>query len=448
MRSIRFTLITLLAAASACQSYVAVPVQPVTLVAVQQHAKVRVATKADVLLVVDDSFSMSGKQQRLAQALQDFTNQLDALNPPVDYQVSVVTTSVAERFGSCGPANDANAAASCDSDWGATNFTCDTGLACFRAFPQAGKLQSAPPSANGILHRRDYSASAFATYLAQTVTSVGTGGARQPQGMEAMRLALSDPASGFVRDGSKVVVAFFSDAEDCSDPQHRFSALTRDPATGAIVDRCAADANNDGLSPAAIEPVATYVKFLRENLKNADGSAKEIEVSAIVSLKDGTSDPGLCSNPACDAACDSAQGQSACQQRCAQAPTYDICIADCAAECHGFCGGAVAGRRYLELAYAFSGIAANVCSDDASGPLGRLAAVIGIPKQIALRTQPTSEKYLSVHVQRGAQTLTCDQGVGFQLVNSIDGSGPAVQFLGDCILQPDDVWDVRYLANG
>ncbi len=446
MRSQRLMAITLLAAVAACQSYVAVPVQPVTLVAVQQHAKVRVATKADVLLVVDDSFSMTGKQQRLAQALQGFTAELDGLQPPIDYQVSVVTTSVAERFGACGPAGDANAAASCDSDWGETNFVCDAGLACFRSFPGAGKLRDAPPSANGILRRRDYTAAGFASYLAQTVVSVGTGGARQPQGMEAMRLALSNPASGLVRDGSKVVVAFFSDAEDCSDPQHRFSALTRDPTTGAVHDRCADDANNDGLSPTSIEPVATYVNFLRESLKNTDGSAKEIEISAIVSLKDNTSDPGLCSNPACDAACDSAQGTTACQQRCAQAPTYAICIADCASECHGFCGGAVPGRRYLELAYAFSGIAANVCSDDASGPLGRLAAVIGIPTQVVLRTQPTAEAYLSVHVQRGTQTLTCDQGVGYQLVQTSDG--PAVKFLGDCALQPDDIWDVRYLANG
>ena len=446
MRSLRLISITLLAGGAACQSYVAVPVQPVTLVAVQQHSKVRVATKADVLLVLDDSFSMSGKQQRLAQALQGFTAQLDALQPPVDYQVSVVTTSVAERFGACGPASDPNAAASCSSDWGAPGFVCDAGLACFRSFPEAGKLHDAPPSANGILRRSDYTAAGFAGYLAQAVSSVGTGGARQPQGMEAMRLALSDKTTGFVRDGSKVVVAFFSDAEDCSDPQHRFSALTRDPATGAVIDRCAADANNDGLLPTSIEPIATYVKFLRENLKNADGSAKEVEISAIVSLKDGTSDPGLCSNPACDAACDSAKGKSACETRCGQAPTYAICIADCAAECHGFCGGAVPGRRYLELAYAFSGIAANVCSDDASGPLGRLAAVIGIPKQVPLRTQPIAEIYLSVHVQRAGQVITCDQGVGYQLVQTPDG--PAVKFLGDCVLQPDDTWDVRYLANG
>ena len=111
--------LTLLVAGTSCQSYVAVPVQPATLVAVAQHSQVKVATKADILFVVDDSLSMSQKQDRLAQALAGFTTQLDALRPPIDYQVAVVTTSIFERFGGCGPDGDSNAAAQCDSDWGA-----------------------------------------------------------------------------------------------------------------------------------------------------------------------------------------------------------------------------------------------------------------------------------------------------------------------------------------
>src|SRR5439155_19991371 len=66
--------LTLLASLWACQSYVAVPVQPVTFVAVSQRNRVRVFTKEDVLLVVDDSISLSGKQQRLPAALQNCTN--------------------------------------------------------------------------------------------------------------------------------------------------------------------------------------------------------------------------------------------------------------------------------------------------------------------------------------------------------------------------------------
>jgi hypothetical protein len=440
MRYTRFNpALTLLACLCACQSYVAVPVQPVTLVAVSQRNKVRVFTKADVLLVVDDSFSMSGKQQRLAAALQNFTNQLDALNPPVDYQVAVTTTTVSERLGACGPAGDSSAAAECNSEWEATGFACDSGLACFRSFSNAGALHQGPAAPATILRRSDYSAQQFAQFLASSV-QVGVDGSRQPQGMEAMKLALQQ--KGVLRDGAKIVVAFFTDAEDCSDPAHRLSMLTKDPKTGNIVDQCAIMAR--GGAPSALEPVASYANYLR-SLKDSDGTPKEVQVGAVVSLKDGTPDPGVCANPTCDAACDAPAAVAACDAHCQGTPTYDICMADCASSCHTFCGGQVPGRRYLDLAYAFSGVAANVCSDDASPGLSRLSAVIGIPKQVLLRAQPSAPELLVVRVERGGHGFECVPGQGYDIVTTSDG--PAVQFAGDCLLQPDDTWDVRYLTN-
>ena len=441
LRMRKLTPITLLALLAGCQSYVAVPVQPVTLVAVSQRSKVRVATKADVLLVVDDSLSMSGKQGRLAAALQNFTAQLDALKPPVDYQVAVTTTTVSERLGACGPAGDPNAAGQCNSEWEASGFSCDSAFACFRSFPSAGQFYRGAGAPALVLHRADYSAADFATYLADSV-KVGTAGSRQPQGLQAMEQALQQP--GFLRDGAKVVVAFFTDAEDCSDPAHRLSMLVKDPATGNVIDKCAQEARGDGSAAPSLEPVANYVNFLR-GLKNADGQPKEVEVGAVVSLQDGTQDPGVCANPACDAACDAPAGVTACQERCGPAPTYQICLSDCVSECHAFCGGQVPGRRYLELAFAFSGVAANVCSDDASPGLSKLSAVIGIPKQIQLRARPTSAEYVVVRIERGTQSFECVPGQDFTLVEGTDGI--FVKFGGACVLQPDDIWDVRYLTN-
>lgn len=435
------TKITLLALLAGCQSYVAVPVQPVTLVAVSQHSKVRVATKADVLLVVDDSLSMSGKQDRLAAALQNFTSQLDALKPPIDYQVAVTTTTISERLGACGPASDSRAAAQCNSEWQATGFSCDSAFACFRSFPAAGQFHRGEGVPALILRRGDYSAAAFAGYLAASV-KVGTDGSRQPQGLQAMQQGLQQP--GFLRDGAKLVVGFFTDAEDCSDPAHRLSMLVKEPATGNVIDKCAQEARGDGSAIPSLEPVANYVNFLR-SLKNADGSSKEVEVGAVVSLRDGTQDPGVCANPACDAACDAPAGVAACQTRCAPAPTYAICLADCTAECHSFCGGQVPGRRYLELAFAFSGVAANVCSDDASPGLSRLSAVIGIPKQIQLRARPAAADLIVVRLERAGRSFECLPGQGFTLVDGPDGT--LVTFIGVCALQPDDIWDVRYLTN-
>jgi hypothetical protein len=105
----------------------------------------------------------------------------------------------------------------------------------------------------------------------------------------------------------------------------------------------------------------------------------------------------------------------------------------------------VPGRRYLDLAYAFSGVAANVCSDDASPALSRLSAVIGIPRQVLLRAQPSSPEVLVVRVERRGQSTECPAGTGYELVSTQDG--PAVQFTGACALQPDDIWDLRYLTT-
>jgi len=435
--------LTLLVAGLSCQSYVAVPVQPATLIAVAQHSQVKVATKADILFVVDDSLSMSGKQDRLAQALAGFTTQLDALQPAIDYQVAVVTTSIFERFGACGPDGDPNAAGQCDSDWGAPGYVC-AGAACLRSFTaEAGKLRVAPGNPGAVLRRSATAAATFSGWVANDVQA-GSAGARQPQGLEAMRLALDDSSSGFLRDGAKIVVAFFTDAEDCSDPQQRFSMLVKD-SQGNVIDQCARQSAADASSLSSLEPVARYVNFLRARA-NADGSAKEVQVAAIVSLADGTHEPGICTDAACQSRCDQPAAQQICQTRCAGATPPALCIADCSAECKSFCNGQVPGRRYVQMATAFQGLAASVCSDDAGGPLGRLAAVIGIPKQIELYARPSALELLRVRVDRGQTTLDCAPGQGFDLVESPDG--PAVRFTGACILQPDDVWDIRYLANG
>src|SRR5256885_3036260 len=299
-------LCTVLAAASGCQSYVAVPVQPATLVAVQQRSQVKVTTRADILFVVDDSLSMSQKQDRLAQALQNFTAALDALDPPVDYQAAVVTTSIFERFGACAPDGNASAAAQCSSDWGASGYACKTS-ACVRDSPaEAGQLRQAAGAPARVLRRRDTTAVQFSQWLGEAIQA-GSTGARQPQGMQAMKLALTDPGSGFVRDGAKVVVAFVTDAEDCSDPAQRMSMLVRD-GQGNIVDKCAADSASIDGAITSLEPVASYVNFLR-GLNDSDGSPKEIEVAALVSLKNGTRDPGLCTNSSCVARCDAPRSE-------------------------------------------------------------------------------------------------------------------------------------------
>jgi hypothetical protein len=42
--------------------------------------------------------------------------------------------------------------------------------------------------------------------------------------------------------------------------------------------------------------------------------------------------------------------------------------------------------------------------------------------------------------------VECVQGQGYDIVQTSDG--PVVRLQGTCRLQPDDVWDLRYLTNG
>jgi len=109
-----------------------------------------------------------------------------------------------------------------------------------------------------------------------------------------------------------------------------------------VIDQCAQQASGDGTGVSSLEPVARYVNFLRA-LANADGTPKEVQVAAIVSLKDGTREPGVCTDGACQARCDQPAEQQACQNRCAGARPFALCMADCTAACKTFCDGQCRG---------------------------------------------------------------------------------------------------------
>src|SRR2546430_15834734 len=114
-----------------------------------------------------------------------------------------------------------------------------------------------------------------------------------------------------------------------------------------------------------------------------------MEVAALVSLKNGPRDPGRCANSSCAARCDAPPQQQQCQATCAGSPTLALCMADCTAACKTFCGGQVPGRRYVEMATAFSGLTANICADDASDPLQRLAKNRGNPAGAGAAAPPS-----------------------------------------------------------
>lgn len=133
---------------------------------------------ADLLFVVDDSGSMSQYQAQLASSMSPIVSLMNQRG--VDYQLGVVTTSVADFDG--GP-----------------------------LLPDAGVLQGNPK----VIVRGPTASSRFAA----TVDALGTDGSGNEMGLEAMRLALTGAGpggrnAGFLRTGGRLAVVVVSDEED------------------------------------------------------------------------------------------------------------------------------------------------------------------------------------------------------------------------------------------
>src|SRR6266511_3573232 len=88
--------------AAGCQDYNFNPVGHCVIQPGGQQFTLSSVSTADVLFVVDDSGSMAGEQQRLADAFGDFVENLTSTNVgrnaaglvPIDFHVAVTTTSI------------------------------------------------------------------------------------------------------------------------------------------------------------------------------------------------------------------------------------------------------------------------------------------------------------------------------------------------------------------
>jgi hypothetical protein len=187
----------------ACHDQVFEPVRDGLVATVALEGDIHVVTQADILFVVDASVSMASKEPKIAAGLPVLLDKLDALDPPVDYRLAVMTSSVEERFGPCVTA-DPNAPGECSADFGLTGFQCVQN-ACVREFPQvAGRLVAA----NGnplILEKSQMSRAEMQQSFSQNVL-VGMEGSRHEQAFRSLQqgfdAGLSPPSCAPTRGSS------------------------------------------------------------------------------------------------------------------------------------------------------------------------------------------------------------------------------------------------------
>ncbi len=219
--------------------------------------------RLDILFVIDNSNSMREEQEAVARELTGFIDELKkGGGVPSEFNVGVVTTSVY-----------LNARLN--------------GQTFFINYPkQAGKLRPIPvaladggfdyddPNGERVLSGTDPE---LITKFGKLVRQ-GTTGSGQETPFEAVRLALFGGDQGFLRDGARLLVVVLTDEDDCSE-------TVRPPLVSVGDNGAVADCTDREMS---LTTVSEYHRMFTEDLKNSDGTKKEVIWTAIAPVGIGT----------------------------------------------------------------------------------------------------------------------------------------------------------------
>lgn len=383
------------------------------------------AVSTDILFVVDNSSSMSQEQAKVVAQLRAF---LDSLaNAPVenDFQVGVISTAVSMYSNACA---------------GESTLV--------RAESEAGRLQlgkdltgeNHPESERKILQFDDPDLlEQFGLLIAQ-----GTAGLGQEMGLEAMRLALTEPLAstapdatpagnaGFLRPGSRLLVVIVTDEDDCSvtDPQ---ALVLRASCT---VENCATDADcgsagtycvplgpgterscqlNSCETPAGrrlLEPVSSYVEFL-QTLDDGTGASRTRDVSlAVIGPVNSQGEPERC-----ESSTDEAFG---------------------------------IGERYREAVIQMGerGFIGSICSDDYGATLRQIAELVAAPQVLDLPESPPDGNLVRIDIERaGSDPIECKNGGGFVFEPATEEAPARVLMQDSCRLRGDDRIRIRFICS-
>lgn len=377
------------------------------------------AVSTDILFVIDDSGSMAEEQAKVVERLGAFVTGLSRGPVAHDFQFGVITTSVFQNARLCGEPT-----------------------AELLAFPEAsGRLQLGKTVRGALETESDRKILSHddpeLVDQASLLLGQGTSGSGQEMALEAMRRALSEPLVstpldaeppgnlGFLRPGARLLVVIVTDEDDCSDTTGTAVAVeptcgppcTSDAECGGeghycVPDpenrtgrRCVTNACETPEGRAALEPVESYVSFLR-GLDDGTGwgRPREVFVAAIAPVSaDGARLPERCSNGV-----DEAYG---------------------------------AGVRYRALVDALGERAflSSICEEDYGAALTGIAELVTAPQTLELAAAPPDGRLLRVTVLRADGTeVECRHDAGFRFEPAAGGAPARITLDDPCRLANGD----------
>lgn len=354
--------------------------------------------KLDILFVIDNSNSMREEQEGVARELTAFIDEIKSSGGvPTDFNIGVITTSVYLNGRVGGQPF-------------ILNYPKQAGR--LRPVPTAladGGLDLEPASAERLLIGTDPELISKFSRLVQQ----GTTGSGQETPFEAVRLALlSDLITTpivnggnkeFLRDGARLLVVVLTDEDDCSEQVR--------PPTVSVGDNSAvADCTVNEMQ---LTTVSEYHRIFTEDLKNADGTAKEVIWTAIA--------PVSTMSKAAQATVDNGQVRNV----------------DCATSNQ-------AGFRQRQMAEMFDTTLINL--DSICQPNGyrqtllNIAELASVAQTIEIKNVPDEKLMQFVIVRKSGEVQNCtiaNEGI-VNFSRSTDGTSAKVQFGNQCRRRADD----------
>jgi hypothetical protein len=352
--------------------------------------------KLDILFVIDNSNSMREEQEAVSREVTGFIDELKkGGGVPSDFNVGVITTGVYlnGRLG---------------NQTFLLNYPKQAGK--LRAVPvdlADGGLDLEPVNGERILVGTDPE---FLAKFAKIIRQ-GTTGSGQETPFEAIRLALlSDLVTtpldgggnaGFLRDDARLLIVNLTDEDDCSEK-------VRPPLVSVGDNGAVADCTANEMS---LTPVSEYHRMFTEELKNSDGTPKEIIWTAIA--------PVATTNKAAMAFVDNGQVRNV----------------DCPTSNQG-------GFRHRQMAEMFDNTLANldsICRSSFRETLINIAQLASVSQTIELSQVIAPELMQFVITRKDGARETCtlaNEGI-VSFVQADDGAWK-VQFGNQCRRRADD----------
>lgn len=351
----------------------------------------------DILFVIDNSNSMQEEQEAVSRELTAFVNEIRSGGGVAnDFNVGVITTAVYQSVRITGQTQP-----------------------FYREYSgQSGKLQPVPNAlADGgvelgtgnerVLNGVDPEL----IPKFQRLVKVGTYGSGQETPLEAIRLALTPPLivspldqggnREFLRTGSRLLLVVVTDEDDCSETRRPPNVVI---GTASNVNLCTEEA-------VKLTPVDEYVRFLKQELKNDDGTTKEVIFAAIapVSMANKSAQQILDNNQVKNVDC----------------PTSNQ-----------------AGYRIHDAAAAFDAQLVNldsICKSSFRDTLVNIASLANVSQVLDVSKVPDPNLLQIAITRAGGAVQYCTLRQGLEKFEATaDGSGGRIFFGPDCRRRSDD----------